>query len=160
MVAHQRRVTSAELVCRGVFEPIRIRTCQPYQTLLRTHSARATSKALSRGTTLRIPRDQLTNAFSAPATPVAKVSPGDHFVVETDDRRDFSIPAGSCDEPNRGLHGNAIDPNSLSRANGLRHQPTGLLRSRFGHCSGIHSQYVVPSRANKKWLTRSDQYTD
>ena len=34
---------------------------------------------------LRIPRDQLTYEFSATSTPVATVSPGDRFVVETHD---------------------------------------------------------------------------
>jgi amidase len=34
---------------------------------------------------LRIPRDQYTYAFSATTTPVATVSPGDQFVVETHD---------------------------------------------------------------------------
>jgi amidase len=34
---------------------------------------------------LRIPRDQFTYAFSAATTPVATVSPGDQFVVETHD---------------------------------------------------------------------------
>jgi len=34
---------------------------------------------------LRISRDQLTYQFSAETTPVATVSPGDHFVVETHD---------------------------------------------------------------------------
>ncbi|MDF3042113.1 MAG: hypothetical protein K0Q71_4819, partial [Thermomicrobiales bacterium] len=34
---------------------------------------------------LRIPRDQFTYEFSATTTPVATVSPGDHFVVETHD---------------------------------------------------------------------------
>src|SRR5919112_4151808 len=34
---------------------------------------------------LRIPRDQLTYAFSATTTPVATVNPGDQFVVETHD---------------------------------------------------------------------------
>ena len=34
---------------------------------------------------LRIPRDQLTYEFSATTTPVATVSPGDQFVVETHD---------------------------------------------------------------------------
>ena len=34
---------------------------------------------------LRIPRDQFTYAFSAATTPVATVSPGDRFVVETHD---------------------------------------------------------------------------
>ncbi len=34
---------------------------------------------------LRIPRDQFTYAFSATTTPVATVSPGDRFVVETHD---------------------------------------------------------------------------
>src|ERR687897_3406959 len=34
---------------------------------------------------LRIPRDQYTYEFSAETAPVATVSPGDHFVVETHD---------------------------------------------------------------------------
>ena len=48
---------------------------------------------------LRIPRDQLTYAFSAEASPVARVAPGDRFVVETHDtstgriRRPEDVPA-------------------------------------------------------------------
>src|SRR5215213_1205206 len=34
---------------------------------------------------LRIPRDQFTYSFSAMTTPVATVSPSDHFVIETHD---------------------------------------------------------------------------
>jgi acetamidase/formamidase len=37
------------------------------------------------GIMLRIPRDQFTYAFSATTAPVATVSPGDRFVVETHD---------------------------------------------------------------------------